>query len=128
MGAAAAKEGWNLFILLLKNSHWKRKWVVFSFYLVCGLIKKGEKKVFHLHCAIMGFQIIYYTKVITVNFSLCENSATRASLSKEVGLHREQEKLLGSEWRESSNIKEDNFYLFFLMFWERIPTPFLSYS
>lgn len=75
----------------------------------------------------MGFQIIYYTKVITVNFSLCENSATRARLSKEVGLHREQEKLLGSEWRESSNIKEDNFPLFFLMLWERIPTPFLLF-
>lgn len=72
MGAAAAKEGWNLFILLLKCPYWKRKWTVFNVYLVCGLMKKGDGKVFHLHCA------IYYTKVITVNFGLCENTATRA--------------------------------------------------
>lgn len=61
-------------------------------------MKEREKKVFPLHCAIMGFQIIYCTKVITVNFSLCENSAPGPSLSKESGLHREQKKLLVSEW------------------------------
>lgn len=59
-------------------------------------MKEREKKVFPLHCAIMGFQIIYCTKVITVNFSLCENSAPGPSLSKESGLHREQKKLLVS--------------------------------
>lgn len=54
-------------------------------------MKRGEK-VFHLHYAIMGFQITYCTKTITVHFSLHENSATSAHLSEEVGLHREKNK------------------------------------
>lgn len=80
--------------------------VVFNFYLVFGLRKNGKKKVFHLHYVVMGFQITYCTKVITVNFSLCENSANKAQSSREVGLHREQKELLVSEWRENNNIKK----------------------
>lgn len=81
-----------------------------------------------MHYAIMGFQITYCTKVITVNFSLCENSANKAQSSQEVGLHREQKELLVSGWRENNNIKKDSSPLFFLMLWERTPTLFLSYS
>lgn len=69
-------------------------------------MKRGEK-VFHLHYAIMGFQITYCTKTITVHFRLHENSATRAHLSEEVGLHSEQEALLASKWRER-NIKKNS--------------------
>lgn len=64
MGVAAAKDGRNLSILLLKSPLWKGKWVVFNFCLTKGnfYMKSGKKKVFHLHYAIMGFPIIYCTK------------------------------------------------------------------
>jgi hypothetical protein len=74
-GSRAAKKSLHF---ITKEFPLQREEGCFNFHVVCGLIREGEKNVFHSHSANMGFQIIYYTKVITVNFHLHENIVARA--------------------------------------------------
>lgn len=71
-------------------------------------MKNRKKKVFHLHYAIMGFQISYCTKVITINFSLKRTQPTRFSPLKRLGCTEDKTRLLVSGWRGNNNIKKDS--------------------